>query len=109
MKKNVLKFSFTTSSRRVLYLRHFVLCSTLSVYQAFLLFLKLLSVRNSVWSQKRGQISESAMKDLVYCRLNPEDSFVEIYERKTKNAKPFLRKVHNIEKFKLMKRKPCNE
>ena len=109
MKKNVLKFSFFTSSRRVLYLGHFVLCNTLSVYHAFLLFLKL-SVRNSVWSQKRGQMSESAVKDLVYCSLNPQVSFAVFYEeKKTKNTKPFLRKVHNIEKFELMNRKPCNQ
>jgi hypothetical protein len=36
------------------HLRHFVLCNALFVYQAFLLFLKLLSVKNSVWVQKRG-------------------------------------------------------
>jgi len=47
------------------HLRHFVLCNALSVYQAFLIFLKLLSVKNGVWSQKRGQMSESTVKDLV--------------------------------------------
>jgi len=64
------------------HLRHFVLCNALSVYQVFLLFLKLLSVKNNVWSQKRGQMSESTVKNLVYCRLNPEVCFAGFTEKK---------------------------
>jgi len=64
------------------HLGQFVLCNALSVYRAFLLFLKLLSVKNSVRSQKRGQMSESTVKNLVYCRLDPEASFAEFYGKK---------------------------
>jgi hypothetical protein len=56
-------------------------------------------------------MSEPTVKDLLYCRLKHEVTFAEFYGGGggTKNAKPFLRKVHNIEKFELMKRKPRNQ
>jgi len=45
------------------------------------------SKEQCVVAEKRGQMSESTVKVLAYCRLNPEVSFAEIYEKTTKNAK----------------------
>jgi hypothetical protein len=47
---------------------------------------RVFSAMNNVWSEERGRMAESTVKDLIYCKLNTELGCTELYGKKKKKT-----------------------